>query len=481
MRAGLISRIHDISFDQFADKFLKPLEQIVALRRDPKSGDYVYEARHAFIATTLYEAVLKNQDERFENLVRIVKKLNPAFSYDQEVMNRLVRAEGLRQALSDHAKIRQVYDEAEAGFGETAVIHHQRGIFEMHVANNLGGLAVAEREILRAAAIEEGNRSIRHSLAEVDLRRSRLAIDPQERLAWRRSAVAKATALVSTSTNPYPHHTLLKAAVDGVRDALAAYEAEGSDDTTVSLADAIANAEGTLRNGRRAFPNEAVLLNEEGHLAEVLSQAEKAEVAFEKAFRANERSTLTAKRLARIQRSKDRFPEAAETLRKCLSFNPGSQDLRYDLAMTIMESRPDADQTESDTLLYHLRRSFAPGDRNLQSQFWYARQLCLADRYDEARPIFRAMADSRAPFREKTQARGELRGPDGELLELIGTVDFWRESWGFLLIDAPFRLRVYFRVPQDDNELADYVSVGSTVRFNLAFSLMGPVALNLTI
>ena len=134
VRAGLISRIHDISFDQFADRFLKPLEQIVALRRDPKSGDYVYEARHAFIATTLYEAVLKDQDERFENLVRIVKKLNPAFSYDQEVMNRLVRAEGLRQALSDHAKVRQVYDEAEASFGDTAVIHHQRGIFEMHVA-----------------------------------------------------------------------------------------------------------------------------------------------------------------------------------------------------------------------------------------------------------------------------------------------------------------------------------------------------------
>lgn len=71
--------------------------------------------------------------------------------------------------------LHKLYDEAEAGFGETVVIHHQQGIFEMHVADNLGGLAVAEREILKAAAIKEG--SIRHSLAEVDLRRSRLAID----------------------------------------------------------------------------------------------------------------------------------------------------------------------------------------------------------------------------------------------------------------------------------------------------------------
>lgn len=481
VRAGLISRIHDVSFDQFAKRFFKPLERIVASRMDPKSGDYVYEARHSFIASALYETVLKDQDERFENLIRIIKKLNPAFSYDQEVMRRLIRADGLRQTLNDHAKIRQVYDEAEGSFGSTAAIYHQRGIFEMHVASNLGGLAVAEREILKAAKIEEGNRSIRHSLAELDLKRSRVAEDPIERIAWRRSAVAKAKALVSQSANPYPHHTIVKAAVDGVRDALEAFEKEDLDETTISLADAIAEAESTLRNARRSFPNEAVLLTEEAHLAEVLSQADKAELAFEKAFSANERSTLTAKRLARIQRSKGHFDKAAETLRKCLTFNPSSQDLRYSLAMTIMESRPDADQIESETLLYHLRRSFAPNDRNLQAQFWYARQLCLADRYDEARPIFRNLKESRAPFGEKTRARGELYGPDGELRELIGTVDFWQESWGFLSIEAPFRLRIYFRLPPEENELADYISVGSTARFNLAFSLMGPLAFNLAL
>jgi hypothetical protein len=72
VRAGLISRIHNISFDEFKDRFFRPLEQIVKLRLDPKSGDYVYEARHSHIAHELYRSILLTQDERFDNIVRIV-------------------------------------------------------------------------------------------------------------------------------------------------------------------------------------------------------------------------------------------------------------------------------------------------------------------------------------------------------------------------------------------------------------------------
>jgi len=262
---------------------------------------------------------------------------------------------------------------------------------------------------------------------------------------------------------------------------LAAVEQDGAEAATLRLGDAIANAEATLKAGRQAFPNEAMLLSEEGQLSNILSQAARAETAFDKAFAANQRSTLIAKRLARIKRSKGSFEQALAVLRKCLEFNPSSQDLHYDLAMTLLASRPDADQVEAATLLYHLRRSFAPGDRNLQAQFWYARQLCIADRFDEARPIFRALSDSRVPFKEKIEVRGELCGSDGALLELIGTVDLWRESWGFVVVTAPMKMRVFFKVSEADAELADYISVGSTVRLNLGFSLKGPVACNLTI
>jgi hypothetical protein len=39
-------------------------------------------------------------------------------------------------------------------------------------------------------------------------------------------------------------------------------------------------------------------------------------------------------------------------------------------------------------VVYHFGRSFAPGDRNYEAQFWYARQLFLAGKGEEAQKIF---------------------------------------------------------------------------------------------
>jgi tetratricopeptide (TPR) repeat protein len=298
VRAGLVSRIHALSFEDFQKEFFKPLQEIVVLREDKRSGDYVYEARHPYIADAVYEAVLKTEEQRFDNVVRILNKLNPSYSYDLEVIGKLVKADTLQKMLSDQAKVRQVFDVAEAAFGGRTVIYHQRGIFEMHVAVNNGGLNVAEQLLEKALSIESHNPAIKHSLAELDLKRSRLSHDPLERQAWRRRAVDLATSLVKKGNSPYPHHTLLKAAIDDVKDSLAQAEKEQTEVANLKLGDSIANAEAVLRSGHQAFPNEALLLAEEGELSKVLSEADRAEAAFEKAFEANSRSTLIAKRLA---------------------------------------------------------------------------------------------------------------------------------------------------------------------------------------
>jgi hypothetical protein len=65
----------------------------------------------------------------------------------------------------------------------------------MHVAVNLRDLDVAEELLEKAQSLEPHSRSIKHSLAEVDLKRSRLTSYSLERQAWRRSAIERATAL----------------------------------------------------------------------------------------------------------------------------------------------------------------------------------------------------------------------------------------------------------------------------------------------
>ena len=260
-------RIYNISFDEFRDKLFKPLEQIVVLRKDKRSGDFAYEAKGIDIAHALYEAILTTKEERFDSIIRIVNKLNPNFSYDEEVIGKLVRADNLEKTLFDHAKIRQVYDAALAALGERAVLYHQRSIFEMHVAVNQGALNIAEKLLETAISLEPHNRSIKHSLAEVDLKRSRLTSDPLERQAWRQRAIERARKLVERGKSPYPHHTLLKAAIDDVKDALAGVEDGHTEATSLKLGSSIANAEAILKNGLQAFPNEATLLGEEGELS----------------------------------------------------------------------------------------------------------------------------------------------------------------------------------------------------------------------
>ncbi|WP_158667353.1 SIR2 family protein [Agrobacterium bohemicum] len=478
VRAGLISRIHDIDFEDFAGKFLKPLEQIVILREDKRSGDYVYEARHSHIADEVYHGILKTEDSRFDNFIRVVGKLNPNFSYDLEVLAKIIRADALENTLQNPAKIRQIYDVAETSVGRRAVILHQRGLFEMHQAGHIGQFTVAEDLLLEAEAKEPYNKSIKHTLAELDLRRSRMAAEPAERLAWRKSAEDQASKLLGKGSSPYPHHTLLKAAIDAVQDALVLLEKEQSEAATIHLGDAIAQAEAVLKKGLQNFPNEAMLLAEEGTLSKILSQASRAEKAFDNAFKANPRSTLIAKRLSRIKRAKEAYSEAADILRECLGYNPGSLDLHYDYALTLMEESPDAPTVSSDTLLFHLRRSFTPGDRNRQAQFWYARQLSISGSYPEAKVLFDSLSQSHASYSEKTSVRGVLRDREGAREYFTGSIVTLGEDYGFVSCER-FGFNAFFSFSDVPPDEVDFLAVGMTLRFCLGFTLRGPVACNI--
>lgn len=54
VRAGLVSRLTGIRFEDFQSRFLKPLERVVAVQSDWHSRDFVYKARHRDIAQILF-------------------------------------------------------------------------------------------------------------------------------------------------------------------------------------------------------------------------------------------------------------------------------------------------------------------------------------------------------------------------------------------------------------------------------------------
>ena len=74
VRAGIISRIHDIPFGDFKARLFKPLEHVVYDTFDARMRDNVYRARHPIIAEIVFELISESR----RTISGILSKLNCA-------------------------------------------------------------------------------------------------------------------------------------------------------------------------------------------------------------------------------------------------------------------------------------------------------------------------------------------------------------------------------------------------------------------
>jgi tetratricopeptide (TPR) repeat protein len=475
VRAGLISRLSEVSFEHFKTKLLPPLEQIVRLRDDARTGDIVYEARHAHIASVVYEQAFQEEDARFDNVINIINQLNLAFSYDSDVLYQIVKAENVRKTFSSRSRGRLLYDAAEEMAGANFGVLHQRAIYEMNSALNSSDLDLAKDILVRAGETDRaGVRSLKHTAAEIELRRSRIANDPLERESYRKYAIELASDLTTgTSGSSYPWHTILKAKIDRVKDVI---DGSGGEDRVAfaELDDAITDAESSLRRALQRFPNEAVLVAEEGNLQQILAHSTRAEEAFRRAFDLNSRSSLIAKKLALVRRAKDDLPGAIDVLRRALEHNPGDGSLHYELGRTLMAVTPDADISDSQEILYHLKRAHHQGSKDQQVKFWYARQLSISGQWTDARPLFAELSALRIPIEDKKRVRGVVKDSSGGNLLCTGKIVVARETYA-LVEDDRFSL---VAIVAGKEMPAAGVKVGQALKYSLGFTLKGPQAQN---
>lgn len=88
VRAGIISRMHGVAFDEFRQKFFAPLEQVVLTKQDHK--DNYYCSRHSHIAEMLVQQVLNTQEVLFNEMITSLRLLNPNYSPDRIAWRRLL-------------------------------------------------------------------------------------------------------------------------------------------------------------------------------------------------------------------------------------------------------------------------------------------------------------------------------------------------------------------------------------------------------
>lgn len=476
VRAGLISRVHGISFEQFQERFFMPLEQVVSLEKDERSGDWIYRARHPLIAEMLYEQVFPTPAEKFDNIAKFITRLNPTYSYDRRIIGELLRGNRLAEALPVASKGQAIFDLALQALGDEPHIYHQKGIYFMRLAlaGDSEALREAEEALQEANRLAPTDRTIKHSLAELALTRSRLSEDSIERAAWRNEAIAKSRPLVASTTSSHAYHTIAKAQLQALGDALDV-QAEGDETLSADVvSEAIKAVEETLRAGLQRYPGDSHLLAEEAGLARLLRNDERAERALKRAFEANRRSQLIAKRYAVVLKARDKLADAREVLRQALEYHSASHDLNYDFAELLRAIDPAIDVKEPDVLLSYYGRAFSKGDKNYRSQFLYARQLILAGRPQDARPVFDHLKQSPIPFPIKNQVKEVVRLETGEIRRYNGTVTGRRDSYGFVRLDND-GIDCYFD-SQSVRQGEDLPGIGARVELSLGFNFHGPAA-----
>ncbi|SCY04476.1 SIR2-like domain-containing protein [Nonlabens sp. Hel1_33_55] len=462
-RAGIISRLHEISFSYFKEKLFDPLESVVYNHRNYVINDYVFTTRHQHIAELVFEQVLVDQESRYETYLKIISKLDVDYESDRQVFIALTNAKKLMDSFKDPEKIRDIYSVAYNNVGEQAPLLQQESIFEMNAHS--GNLDKAESLLKKAHEIEPKNGFIAHSKAEFLLRKAEKSSQKliiKNNLAMAREICKEIISNRRNKNISHGYHTLLKINIYELKKLL-----EEEDDNSLLIDDKIKEFEKILTKSTSLYPNESFLFDAEASFNNLVENIPKALASLTTAFEKNKRSPYLAKRLAKyhIDNEND-LNSAIVVIKESLDLNVNNKDLNFQYAKLIMKLDPE-NYVEHK---HYLRKSFTKHDKMYVAQFWYARTLYLL-KDSENSEYFDFLRLAPIDNRIKKQISGIVtEGLEDVIFE--GTIIKLENYFGFIKQDFNGE-RIYFA--RDKKHL--HLRFNMRVKFKKGFTYNGPVAL----
>ena len=468
VRAGVVKRVHGISFETFREKFFQPLEAIVQTLDYTPARDRAYQARHPWIAEVVFERAVTTPDERYDLYLRLLDALDVGYGVDRHAFRRLIRARELLLLFPDPRLVRNLYKKAAEVVGEDAYVFQQQAIFEMRRENP--NLTAAYELLTHASKLAGYDKSITHTLSELEIERSKRSTSIVEQ--GRHLTTAKQLARTLTtrdSESSYGFHTLCKIGLDELKDLLTE-EAE-SDET---IGDAIRALEKDLNVGLQRFPDDEYLLDAEAKLAALVRDDTRALKSLQKAFRGNPTSPFVAKGLARLYELTGDASAARSTLEACLDHRPGDKGLNAALGRVLSEYFPE----EGVRAEYFWHRSFTSGDANYSNQFWYARQLYVNEKHNEALDIFRQLRSARVSPDARNKLRGVMNDNGGNPIRFRGRVERLESTYALVsLVDR--RDWAFLHRRRVRRQLWNRISLHTTLTFRLGFTYGGIAAFDI--
>jgi len=467
VRAGLIARVFDVSFQQFKEAFLLPLERVVNVDGGQNQQDVYYTARHAHVAEMVFESVLRAERDRHREYQLVVSGLNLAFSTDLKAFRLLLRAKTLAELFPTHENVLELYRLADTVAPADTYLMQQRANYERIRPN--GNLNVGEELLRKAIEIEPKDPSLIHSLAELLVRKAEATVFPLERTRLRAEARSRANSIMKDErSGRYARVTLVKIAVAELRELLSSDKG-----TDVQIDNAVRVAEEALARGLQEYPDEVYLRTAEADLAALLKDNDRVVQALKRAFEANKRDSYVVSRYSRLLEARGHITEARAVLEEALRSSPSSKELNFRLAELLRSSG----DREPEVLLRLYRRAFTDGDTNLEAQFWYAR---FADEFgddaasDRAAAVFRSLREASISANEKRRIRDYFGDAESRLR---GAVASLRDDYGFVN-SSSVRRRVFAHA-RLSQQVWSSLAPGRVVDFRVGYSLAGPVALDI--
>ena len=405
VRAGLMSRIHDISFNDFISRFHKPLEKIV-ITKEILGQDVQYLARHPEIAEIVFRRALSNVEERYQEYINIINKLNISFSSDKSSFRALIRAKSLIELFQSYEDVASIYEHARKSIGDDPYLLQQMANYERIRPN--GSLDAAIELLLQAKEAAPYDQSLLHSLNVVWRDKAEHSNDYHVKRKCRGEARGYLNMVVSKwGMNSYISSSMIELSIDSLSDLL-----NDESSTSVSVRDAIRKVQQEITENKQQYPEEGHLFSLEAKFAKLIDDHERALLALEKSFEENDREPYLAIRLASNYLERKDVDKAKNILQLALDRRRADHRLNYHYA-ELLRNHTSSDR---ELLMYYYRRGFTPGDSNYQAQFWFARYAYNSTEnknHQDAIKIFDYLRNARLSYSNKIEVRDYDDGEDG--------------------------------------------------------------------
>jgi hypothetical protein len=459
VRAGIISRIHGISFTDFKQKFFAPLELIIRAEYNKIIRDYEYTARHSHIAEIVFENILDKQEEKFTEYTKCIRYLNISYESDRKTFYRMIRASELMDEFNEHSLLKKIYEIAYQVVGENHELYHQMGIYEMKRVN--GNLSEANRLLEKAYDMAPNNHTVIHSIAEL---KYHLAENARTELEFAKYINEAQRICLDNARilDSYGYCTLLKSELLKLEKSI---QAEPSTISDGELEQMVKSVEEHLEKGLQTYSGDTHLLNLETKLAKLMSDSERVLRTLNMSFALNPRNAYVALRLARCYQQSEDLPKAQGILTQALDAN-SKKELHYAYGKLLLLS-PDASNT---VLEYHFKRGYAPGDKNYDAQLLHARQLYLNGEREQSIELFKQLRYARISF----ELRGEPRYP----LEKVLHGEVIRLDAQYYIIRRDGISDTIYCNRNENDTISGNLNVGMRVQFKLAFNMYGPTGID---